>query len=336
MAKRSHAYRRTCRRTGRRAGQRTLAAAFLLCAAAALLITVFGGRAGIPTWAELYRAAGVSNAGPAVNESGAAPAEPTQVHVIDVGQGDAVLLVQDGQYALIDAGTEDCETALLSYLDQLGVKELQLLVMTHPHADHIGSMDAVLRHVKVDRLWMPDLEKAATYPASGALERVISAAEDTDVTVAVPAAGDTCALGSGTITVLGTGLAGDNLNNLSLATMFTAGEFRFLDTGDGEKEVEQALLDSGADLSAAVFKAAHHGSRTSNTLAFLQAVRPRAVLISCGLNNDYGHPHPEALEHFAAVGARAYRTDQQGTLVAGWSAGTGLTIYTTRQGEAAA
>jgi len=136
--------------------------------------------------------------------------------------------------------------------------------------------------------------------------------------------------------VLGTGLAGDNLNNLSLATMFTAGEFRFLDTGDGEKEVEQALLDSGADLSAAVFKAAHHGSRTSNTLAFLQAVRPQAVLISCGLNNDYGHPHPEALANFAAVGARVYRTDQQGALVAGWSAGTGLTIYTTKQGEAAA
>ena len=131
-------------------------------------------------------------------------------------------------------------------------------------------------------------------------------------------------LGSGSLTVLHGGLLPDesapeltaNVNNASLCTMFAAGDFRFLDTGDAEKEAEQLLADSyGPTLRADLFKAGHHGSATSNTLSFLQLVRPCAVAVSCGQDNDYGHPHREALQSFAAVGAEIWRTDESGTLM---------------------
>ena len=98
--------------------------------------------------------------------------------------------------------------------------------------------------------------------------------------------------------------------------MFAAGSFRFLDTGDAEKEVEQLLCNTyGTALRADLFKAGHHGSSTSNTPSFLQLVRPRAVAVSCGQDNDYGHPHREVLQSFAAVGAEVWRTDISGTLM---------------------
>ena len=129
-------------------------------------------------------------------------------------------------------------------------------------------------------------------------------------------AGDVFPLGEGTLTVLGDGVAAENLNDISLVTLFEAPGLRCLSSGDGEKAVEDAVLASGADVHADVFKAAHHGSSTSNTQAFLDAVRPQAVVVSCGAGNSYGHPHSEALAAFATVGAHVYRTDTEGTIIA--------------------
>ena len=296
-------------------------------------VTQSGGRGPIPTWNELFSAASVSNGAPA-SGAGGAPAGSAQVHFIDVGQGDAVLLEQGGEFALIDCGTEDCETELLSYLEQAGVTRLKLLVMTHPHADHIGSMDAVLKKIPVERLVLPQLEKAANYPTAACFEHVVAAAENKKVDTAEAKDGDVYTVGGATLTVLGTGVESDGYNNISLSLLFRYGDFRFLDTGDGEKEAEQALLASGQDLSADVFKAAHHGSHTSNTADFLQAVHPGTVVISCGLNNDYGHPNQEALDAFDAVGAKVYRTDLQGSVVVRYTEAAGVTV--TVQKEAAA
>jgi competence protein ComEC len=141
-----------------------------------------------------------------------------------------------------------------------------------------------------------------------------------------------CSLGGGTLQILQGGsaeAADDSVNNASLCTLFTAGDFRFLDTGDAEEAAEQQLLDTyGTSLHTTLFKAGHHGSYTSNSLAFLQAAAPQAVAVSCGLNNDYGHPHRAALQNFAAVGAEAYRTDLQGSLTFIWQNDT-LTVETT-------
>ena len=115
----------------------------------------------------------------------------------------------------------------------------------------------------------------------------------------------------------------DSVNDASLCTLFTAGNFRFLDTGDAEADAEQRLVDTyGPTLHATLFKAGHHGSYTSNSLTFMQAVRPEAVAVSCGLHNDYGHPHRAALQNYAEVGAEVWRTDLEGSLTFIWQNNT--------------
>lgn len=315
----------------------TAAAVVLVCAS--LCISLLGGRYGIPTWGQLYSWAQVSNASPAPTPAPvqsaaegafAAGGGETQVHFIDVGQGDAVLIANGGEYALIDCGTEDCETALLAYLEQLGVTELKLLVMTHPHSDHIGSMDAVIRNVDVELFLLPELDKAKNYPVTAGFEHVLAALEEKAIPAEEAAEGAQYTIGAGTLTVLSTGLETDNYNNISVCTRYAAGGFSFVDTGDAEAAVEKAMLESGAELSATLFKAAHHGSNTSNSLEFLQAVRPQFVVVSCGLNNSYGHPHAAVLENYAAVGAQVYRTDLQGSVVAVYTPGAGVQMYTAK------
>lgn len=305
-----------------------------LVALASAVVTVWGGQGVIPTWTDLYLMTGVSNGSPApAVPDGADTGQATKIHFIDVGQGDAVLIEQDGAWALIDCGTEACETALLSYLEQAGVTRLDLLVMTHPHADHIGSMDAVLEQIPVEAFWLPQLEKAREYPTSKAFERVLTAAEQQEsshgMTVREAAMGDTKTLGSGEITVVGDGLETDNYNDISLCLRFTCGSFSFLDTGDAETDAEQAMVESDVDLQSTVFKAGHHGSSTSNSLTLLRAVRPQVAVISCGLDNDYGHPNQEALDNFATMGADVYRTDQQGSVVVAYAPESGLQVYAT-------
>lgn len=321
----------------------------VLLVCACLCVSFLGGRYGIPTWPQVYQWFGVSNAAPvqgggtdgsggggdgtaagssAGGQAAAAAAGETQVHFIDVGQGDAVLIANGGEYALIDCGTEECEVQLLAYLEQLGVTRLKLLVMTHPHADHIGSMDAVLKNLTVDTLLLPDLDKAEQYPTTACFERVLIAAEDNGCAVQEAYEGAWYSVGTGTLTVLSTGEETDNYNNISLCMRYAAGEFAFVDTGDAEKTVEETLLVKGQPLTATVFKAAHHGSGTSNSLALLSAVRPEIVVVSCGLDNSYGHPHAQPMENYANVGADVYRTDEQGSVVVTYSTADGLRVST--------
>lgn len=310
----------------RRIGLAILAAVLIL---AACIIQLAGGRGSIPSWQQLRAALGV----PLQTEESAPQAadSSTIVYVLDVGQGDAVLLCQDGAYCLIDTGPAEAEDALLYDLDLLEVESLDYLVLTHPHSDHTGNARAVLQSVLVKTLllpeWQPGSEDTADWP-----RRLAETAADNGTELRAAEAGETYTLGSGTLEILqggSTDMSADSVNNISLCTMFTAGSFRFLDTGDAEEAAEQQLLDTyGTKLHATLFKAGHHGSYTSNSLALLQAVRPEAVAISCGLNNDYGHPHRAALESFAAVDATVYRTDLQGSLTFTWQNNT-LNVETT-------
>lgn len=276
------------------------------------------------SWDALYRFTGLT--GDTLPQP---PQGSTAVLVLDVGQGDAVLLLQDGEACLIDTGTADSADILLADLDELGVESLRYLVLTHPHADHTGGARAVLDALPVETLllpyWQPEeIPAAPDVYLPGWPRSILQAAEGQGTAVTTAVNEQSYPLGSGSLTVLHGGLLPDesapeltaNVNNASLCTMFAAGDFRFLDTGDAEKEVEQLLADTyGTALRADLFKAGHHGSATSNTLSFLQLVRPCAVAVSCGLDNDYGHPHREALQSFAAVGAEIWRTDVSGTLM---------------------
>lgn len=288
--------------------------AALLLAAGAFVIQNYGGRYGIPTWSELYTGLDVSDNAP---DAALLANTETTVTVLDVGQGDAVLLGQDGQYCLIDTGTAESQDRLVRDLQQAGIAELQYLILTHPHADHTGGAQAVLDNFAVGSLllpvWQPEDGDSTDWPRG-----LLESASATGIHIEETAAGDQYMLGNGTLYVLWGGNAetGDeDANNASLCLLFEAGTFRYLATGDAEKETEQTLVEQyGRDLRATLYKAGHHGSSTSSTKDFLAAVQPQAVAISCGVNNDYGHPHAETLERIAQIGAAIYRTDTMGTI----------------------
>ena len=203
------------------------------------------------------------------------------------GRGDAVLLCQDGSYCLIDTGPAEAEDALLYDLQTLDVETLDYLVLTHPPTRTTPATSG--RFYRIFRL-LPCCCRAgsptARKPQTG--RAIWQTTPQTAVReIITAAAGDSFPLGSGTLDILQGGSDdADNVNDASLCTLFTAGDFRFLDTGDAEEAAEQRLLDTyGATLHATLFKAGHHGSYTSNSLAFLQAVRPgpwpsAAVLIT--------------------------------------------------------
>lgn len=281
-------------------------------------------------WARLYGRFGLSLGGPAPEQLQGGGASVT---VLDVGQGDAVLLAQGGHTALLDAGTPESAGDLLLMLEQAGVERLDLVILTHPHSDHGGGMAAVLEAVPVEQLVLPPTD--GKEPALQA--RIRRAATEAGVPVAMAETGQSWPLGRGSVTVLQAGFTdpeaapedGNTIqNNASLCLRFAAGDFAFLDTGDAEAAAEQALVDTyGGTLHAALLKAGHHGSSTSNSEALLRAASPQWVAISCGAGNDYGHPHQAVLDRLNGLGIQTARTDTQGTLTFLWQDGA-LTCLT--------
>lgn len=328
------------RHTRRKKDHRRLAAVIcaaigVLAAAASFVIQEFGGRGPIPSWEQLYAMAGMESTGP---DAGAVAAGETSVTFLDVGQGDSVLICQDGKFCLIDAGTPEAGEGLVTDLRAAGVDRLSYLVMTHPHADHIGGMPDVLEAFPTDMLILPDLEEYGE--ESAGLDRTLDTAAENGVPTYTAMDGDTFALGGGTLTVLQAGEVpeqpGDAIdaNNLSLCLRYTAGDFAFVDTGDAEEPVEEQLVARyGRGLDADLLKAGHHGSDTSNTAAFLAAVSPRIVVASCGLDNGYGHPHAEVVDRVAAIGADFYRTDYDGAVTVVYDDAQGLRVYCTAGGD---
>lgn len=235
-----------------------------------------------------------------------------EVHFIDVGQGDATLLASDGHFMLIDAGNNGKGTQVQKYLQQQGVETLDYVIGTHPDADHIGGLDVVLYKFDCKTILMPDIASdTRTY------DDVVQTMKNKNYTVTNPVVGDTYPFGSASFTIVNPITTDEKKpNDSSVGILVQNGENRFLFTGDAEKDAEEEMLASGMDLSADVYKAAHHGSNTATTEAFFEAVHPDYAVISAGENNRYGHPHAEVLNRFREAGVTVYRTDEQGTIVA--------------------
>ncbi len=232
------------------------------------------------------------------------------VDFIDVGQGDSILIRSDGQSMLIDAGTNESGKTVLNFLKDKGIEKLDYAVGTHPHADHIGGLDDVIKDIDVGDLLMPN---AVTDTKT--FNDVLDAAESKGLSITVPEENEEFSVGQSKVTVLSkNGEQSDNLNNSSIVLKVTCGEFSLLLTGDAEKEVEKQLLSDKKDVSADVLKVGHHGSGTSTSAEFLKAVSPKCAVISCGKDNDYGHPHQETLEKLEKQGTEIYRTDLLGTI----------------------
>lgn len=234
------------------------------------------------------------------------------LHFIDVGQGDCTLVESNGKYALIDAGEYSEGEKVVAYLASQGVKELDYIIATHPHSDHVGGLSEVIRTFSTGALICPDA------PSTSSWEYVMDAADERGVPYETPEPYEFYQLGSATITVLSPSKDAiySNLNDYSIVTMIEYGNTSALLTGDAEKIVEKELVKGPYDLSADILKCGHHGSSTSSCAQFLEAVSPDAAVISCGKNNDYGHPHKETLTALKDRNIPVWRTDISGNIVA--------------------
>lgn len=243
-----------------------------------------------------------------------------KVHFIDVGQGDCALIQTETQNVLVDAGERGNSDTIIAYLQAQKVGKLDLVVATHPHSDHIGSMPEVLEAFGAKEMLagrVPD----KLIPTTRIYEKLLDVVEAQDIPVEEAAPGLQYDLGGGAlITVLGP--VSDNisdLNNTSVVFRLDYGKTSFLFTGDAEKDSEQEILESSlrGRLRADVLKLGHHGSSTSTTQAWLDAVRPQFAVALLGADNDYGHPHKETLEKLKKAEIPLYRSDLNGTIVFG-------------------
>jgi competence protein ComEC len=254
------------------------------------------------------------------------------VYYLDVGQGDCELLESDGEYFLIDAGGDkEHKTTVENFLTDLGVEQLSYVIATHPHADHIQEMTAVVNGWDIGTFLLPDVTTS-----TATFEKLVDALDERNVDVEAPEPGDTFSFGSCTVQVLGpVNPTEDDLNASSLVVRVVCGETSFLFTGDCTQEEEADILSwaetNAATLDCDVLKVGHHGSYTSSSEDFLSAVSPSAAVISCGVDNSYGHPHQQTMDRLTALSLDIYRTDTMGTITA-QSDGTNIT-FTTQQEE---
>ena len=234
-----------------------------------------------------------------------------KVHFIDVGQADSILIQQGNNNMLIDAGNNDDEDTLRNYINNLGIKEFTYVVGTHPHEDHIGSMDYIINSFKVGKIYFPK-----TTATTKTFENLVKAVQNKGMQFTAPAVGETFNLGEAKCTILAPNSDSyEDANNYSIVIKLEYGNTSFLFTGDAEDVSEKEMLSNGLDLKADVLKAGHHGSKSSSTDAFLNAVNPKYAVISVGKDNDYGHPNKETLQKFSSRGIKVYRTDESGTIV---------------------
>lgn len=233
-----------------------------------------------------------------------------QVHYLDVGQADCILIRTGGHDMLIDAGNNDDAAKICDYLASLGVRKLDFLLLTHPHEDHIGGADEVVYSLPIETVIMPEKEHT-----SKSFEDVLDALEHEGLSVTAPVPGQAYALGAGAFTVLSPLRDyGDDLNDWSVCIRLVFGQTSFYMAAD--KDAENDILDAGLTLKSDVLKVAHHGSDTSSGASFLDAVAPEFAVISCGRLNVYGHPHEETMQALLSRGVKLFRTDEQGTVVA--------------------
>ena len=236
------------------------------------------------------------------------------VHFIDVGQGDSLLAESDGHFLLVDAGENDQGDTVIAYLREAGVTSLDYVIGTHPHSDHIGGLDDVIRAFDVKAVILPPVAHTTK-----TFEDVLDAVQEKNLTLTQPKPGDSYALGDAAFTILAPQADyGDDLNNWSVGIRLACAEGALVACGDAEAQAEEDIAASGLTLSADVLKVGHHGSSTSTSNAFLQAVSPAWAVISCGEGNSYGHPHEETLKKLEDAGVSVLRTDLLGDITAQW------------------
>lgn len=235
-----------------------------------------------------------------------------KVHFIDVGQGDAILIqTPAGKNMLVDAGDNIYGDKVISYLESQGVDELEVVVGTHTHSDHIGGLDMVIDHFPVYSVYLPDVTQNTK-----SFRDVLTAVQKKGLRITTARAGITVPLEGIECQLLAPVKEYyAELNDYSVVLRLAYGGRAFLLTADVGTEPENDILASGANLKATVLKVGHHGSYASSSTRFLNAVGARYGVIMLGQGNDYGYPHDSALQRLSKAGLQLYRTDLNGTII---------------------
>lgn len=230
------------------------------------------------------------------------------VYYIDVGQADCVLIRNNNENMLIDAGNNEDGEKIVTYLKSLGIKNFKYVVGTHPHEDHIGGLDNIIESFEIEEILLPN-----AYTTTKTFEDVLDAIENKNMNFTVPKIDSELSLGEAKIKVLYTGENPSDLNDASIILKLVFGSNSFLFSGDATTKVEKEILNK--NISADVYKVAHHGSSYSNSDEFLDKVNPTYGIISAGIDNSYGHPHNEIIQRLNERKIKMYRTDKLGTIL---------------------
>lgn len=231
------------------------------------------------------------------------------VHFIDVGQGDATLFTYDDKVILLDAG-DWTDTKALDYLQQQNIEQIDLAIMTHPHSDHIGQIADIIKQIDVKEVWMSgDEHTSKTY------EHALQAVLDHDVEYREPRSGDVETIGDLQLEVLHPKSLNGELNEDSISVRISYGDMHFVFTGDAYQTNEAEMMQRHSNLEAQILHLGHHGSNTSSSQAFLDAVNPDVAIYSAGKDNMYGHPHREVVERVTSSDITLLGTDDDGTII---------------------
>ncbi len=234
-----------------------------------------------------------------------------KIHFIDVGQGDSVLVQCGESNLLVDAGPAEAGETVNHYLlTRLGIREIDSVIATHEHDDHIGGMQAALKDLSVGHVY-----SSPAISGSYWFQTILPVLNQNGLEISFPAFQDSFRLGDATVTFCNPLSQAENANDRCLVVRIDYEDTSVLLTADIESEAEAAMLQQDLRLKADILKVAHHGGNTSNTEAFIRAVSPSIAVISVGKGNKHGHPHAEPLRTLEKYGIAIYRTDQFGNII---------------------
>ncbi len=246
------------------------------------------------------------------------------VYFIDVGQADCILVKDNDEYALIDAGNNEDGMKLVNYFKSLNITDFKYVFGTHAHEDHIGGMDNIIDNFNIENFYMPN-----AITTTKTFEDVLDSLDRKKIKFQTPNINDDFKLNNATFKVLHIGDNKKDLNDTSVVLRLEYGNTSYLLMGDATSNVEKDLLNNNVNLKSDVLKVGHHGSNYSSTIDFLNKVKPEYAIIEVGKNNSYNHPRQETLDKLKDINAKVYRTDLDGTIVA-TSDGNSIKIETTK------
>lgn len=238
-----------------------------------------------------------------------------QVEFIDVGQGDCTLITDSQAVILIDGGEVGEAQTVINYLKNKNITKIDCCIATHPHSDHIGSLAKVFEEFEVTDVIIPEIPEKII-PTTATYKKFLQSLSENVENVLPAEYGETYSYGQMTLEILGPVNDYDDLNDMSVISRISFGETSVMLTGDAETPSEEDMLSlRNVDYSADILKVGHHGSKTSTSDGWLQAVNPQFAVISCGLNNDYGHPHKQLVNRLDNNNVEYYRTDLLGDII---------------------